>query len=120
MPGQVAQPAGNQNQQPQRGGQNIVATVLRLGLMWYMMSWFKGGNQQASSDPAAMSNPLYRRGDLVDMYVYLSEEPYLRDRSSASLIWQEPSIALAASPERQFTYTYQPSKVRGNCVHVCL
>jgi len=61
-----------------------------------------------------MSNPLYRKGDLVDMYVYLSEEPYLYNREKGELIWKELELGLATSPERQVNYTYHPSQAVQN------
>ena len=61
-----------------------------------------------------MSNPLYRKGDLVDMYVYLSEEPYLYNREKGELIWKELELGLATSPERQVNYTYHPSQASGS------
>ena len=101
-------------QQQQQGGVNqLVATVLRFALMWYMMSYFKGGQQPAQT-PAGAAAPLYRKGELVDMYVYISESPvlHLQDRGSAELIWTQTDLALATSPERTVTYTYIPSEVR--------
>ncbi len=84
--------------------------VVRMGIMWYAMQWFRGAQTPAGA-PATMSNPLYRKGDLVDMHVYLSEDPFLASRREAELIWREKDIALASSPERLLNYTYTPSKV---------
>lgn len=101
-------------QQQQQGGINqLVGTVLRFALMWYMMSYFKGGQQPAQT-PGGASAPLYRKGELVDMYVYISESPLinLQDRSNAQLIWTEPELALATSAERTASYLYTPSEVR--------
>lgn len=107
--------SGQQQQgQQQQGGLNgLVGTVLRFALMWYMMSYFKG-NQQPAQTPGGASAPLYRKGELVDMYVYLSESPFLnvQDRHTAELIWTQPELALATSPERTATYMYRPSEVR--------
>jgi hypothetical protein len=84
-----------------------------MALMWYVMNWMRGG-QQAQSGAPGMSNPLYRKGDLVDMYVYLSEEPYLYNRDKGELIWKEMELGLATSPERQLNYTYHPSQASGS------
>jgi hypothetical protein len=110
----AAPAAGQQRQQGGAGG--IVSFIVRMAMMYYMMQWMKGGGQQAG--PAGQtapgtSNPLYRRGDLVDMYVYLSEEPFLSQRSADALVWKESEIALGVSPERSRNVTYQPSQVSG-------
>lgn len=91
--------------------------------MWYFMSWMKG-NQQGSApaggavSPGA-SAPLYRKGDAVDMYVYLSEQITLPpDRDGASLIWAQHGLSLATGAQQTETYTYKPSKARcgrGGC-----
>jgi hypothetical protein len=92
----------------------LVATVLRFALMWYMMSYFKGSqNQPAAGTPAGAAAPLYAKGELVDMYVYLSESPIFNvaDRSSAELIWTQTEIPLASGPERTSSFVYRPTEV---------
>lgn len=91
----------------------MVTTVIRFAIMWYMMSYFKGSQQPANQQPGSMSAPLYRKGDMVDMYVFLSESPVMSvaDRGDAELIWQT-EVSLAVSPERTISYEYQPSQVR--------
>lgn len=105
---------GQQNgQQQQQGGINqLIGTVIRFALMWYAMSYFKGG-QQAATTPAGAAAPLYRKGDLVDMYVYISESPFIniQDRSNAELIWLKTEIPLAAGPEQTATFVYRPTEV---------
>lgn len=104
----------NGQQQQQQGGLNqLVATVLRFALMWYMMSYFKGSqNQPAAGTPAGAAAPLYAKGELVDMYVYLSESPIfsVADRSSAELIWTQTEIPLASGPERTGSFVYKPTE----------
>lgn len=111
---------GQNGQQQQQGGiQQLLGTILRFALMWYMMQYFKGGGQQAAGPgggpvPAGASAPLYRKGELVDMYVFLSESPYLNvhDRTGAQLIWFQSDLPLASGPEITGNYTYRPSEVR--------
>lgn len=105
---------GQQPQQQQQGGMNqMVATVLRFALMWYMMSYFKGSQNQPADTPAGAAAPLYAKGELVDMYVYLSESPIFNvaDRSNAELIWTQTEISLAAGPERTGSFVYRPTEV---------
>lgn len=94
----------------------LIATVLRFAVMWYMMSYFKGGQQQpaGAAVPAGAAAPLYQKGDLIDMYVYLSESPIfnVRDRANAELIWTQLEIPLAAGPERTGSFVYRPTEVR--------
>jgi hypothetical protein len=84
-----------------------------------MMSYFKGGQQQPAATPAGAAAPLYQKGDLVDMYVYLSESPLfnVRDRSNAELIWTQLEIPLAAGPERTGSFVYRPSEVCTGQLH---
>jgi hypothetical protein len=102
-----------QGQQQQQGGMNrLIGTVIRFALMWYMMTYFKG-SQQPAATPAGAAAPLYRKGDLVDMYVYISESPFLniQDRSNAELIWLKTEIPLAAGPEQTGSFVYRPTEV---------
>jgi hypothetical protein len=99
-----------QNGQQQRGGGNqLFATIARFALMWWLMSYFKG-NQQAAPTPAGAAAPLYRKGDMLDMYVYVSEQSYLQ-RESAKLVCTQTAVGLATTPERSVTYNYTPSEV---------
>jgi hypothetical protein len=110
----AAAPAAGQQRQQQGGAQGIISFVVRMAMMYYMMQWMKGGQQAGPAGTApSTSNPLYRRGDLVDMYVYLSEEPFLSQRSEDALVWKEAEIALGLSPERSRNVTYHPSQVSG-------
>lgn len=88
----------------------LLGTLIRFGLMWYVMNMFKGNQQQAGKSPADMSAPLYRKGDLLDMYVYVSEAPYL-ESSQAELIWSQTEVGLATTADRKFTWNYTPSEV---------
>lgn len=102
-----------QGQQQQEGGINkLLGTILRFALMWYVMSYFKGGQQPAAT-PGGAAAPLYRKGDLVDMYMYISESPIFSayDTTNAHLIWNETALELAAGPERTATFMYRPTEV---------
>lgn len=107
-----------QGQQQQEGGINkLLGTIVRFALMWYVMSYFKGGQQPAAT-PGGAAAPLYRKGDLVDMYMYISESPIFSayDTTNAHLIWNETALELAASPERTATFLYRPTEVRVSCL----
>lgn len=109
----AAQP-GQQGQQQEGGFNKLLGTILRFALMWYMMQYFKG-NQQPAATPSGASAPLYRKGELVDMYVFLSESPIFsaHDRSNAQLIWNQTELELAAGAERLGSFVYRPTEVRG-------
>lgn len=115
MPDAVAPaaPAGEGQPAPQRQGAGLLGTIVRMGMMYFLMQWMKGP-QQGAQGTVKMSNPLYRKGDLLDMYVYLSEEPYLQDRSTAMLLWEQRDVGLATTEERVFETTYTPSEVSFN------
>lgn len=107
----AVQPAGPRgNQQQQQPGNQLFATIARFAIMWWLMSYMRG-NQQQQQTPAGAAAPLYRKGDPLDMYVYISEQPYLHDRSEAELIWTQQEVGLATTTERKSTYTYSPSRV---------
>ena len=101
---------GPQAQQPQN---NFLMMVLRMGLMWYMMNWMKGGQGGAGKAPAEMAKPIWQKGDLLDVHVYLSEQAFLQNRSAADLVWHEADVALGVSPDRSKSIVYAPSEVGG-------
>lgn len=115
--------AGDQQQpRPQGGFQSLLGTILRFGLMWYMMRSFnqKGGAGRGAvpagingtSSTPGYAVPVYRKGDLLDMRAYLSESPLLADdRQGARLVWLERDVPLAADGgERQRVLRYVPSE----------
>lgn len=108
-------PGSQQNGQQQQGGGNkFLATIARMVLMWWVMSYFKGNQQQATSTPAGAAAPLYRKGDMLDMYVYVSEHSVLQ-RDTAELVWTQTEVGLATTPELTVTHTYTPSEVIAVC-----
>lgn len=105
-------PVAAQPQQQNRGAfSQIVTTVLRMAFFWYVMNWMKGGNKADPKVPGSMAIPKYAKGDSVDMYLYLSDSPYLRVYDPDSLVWEERGLHLAAEPDTKLkTITYYPSK----------
>lgn len=88
--------------------------LMRMGMMWYMFNMFRGGQQQPSGAGTVLLKPLYAKGDLIDMKVFLSERAYyMPDNNPGQLIWEERGIGLASGPERKSTYMYEPSQVGG-------
>eukprot|EP00878_Enallax_costatus_P014291 GHUV01014949.1.p1 GENE.GHUV01014949.1~~GHUV01014949.1.p1 ORF type:complete len:567 (+),score=104.50 GHUV01014949.1:232-1932(+) len=124
MPTQAAAPAAGQQpngqQRHQQGGFSaVISTVLRMAVMWYVMSYMRGSQQPqpkpGQTPPAGVAAPLYSKGDLLDIYVYVSESPYMHDRSAAELVWSQQEVGLATTAERTFTYNYKPSeRVKNN------
>eukprot|EP00879_Flechtneria_rotunda_P011525 GHRR01012039.1.p1 GENE.GHRR01012039.1~~GHRR01012039.1.p1 ORF type:complete len:411 (+),score=98.64 GHRR01012039.1:68-1234(+) len=114
MPEQNA--AGNQGQgQQQNGLQKLLGTVLRFGVMWWVMSAFKGKQQyQPGEAPAGTAATIYRKGDLLDIHVYLSESSFMRDPAAAQFVWSQHGVGLATAKERTFTHIYKPSKAVQN------
>lgn len=121
MPDQAAAPAaGQQNgqQRQQQGGFSaIFSTILRFAVMWYVMNYMRGNSQPQTkpgqTPPAGVAAPLYSKGDLLDIYVYISESPHYQfDRSTQEPVWYQKEVGLATTAERTFTYNYRPSEVR--------
>jgi hypothetical protein len=104
--------AEGQAQQPAAGG-SFLSTVLRMAVMWYMFNMFKGGGQQTGGAANVMIKPLFPRGELFDVRVFLSESPALDSTADGTLIWEEPMVGIGTTTERTLTYNYKPSKVRG-------
>jgi len=109
VPGPAAAAAGGANAPAAAAGglQSMLGTVLRFGVMWYMMRSFNkpaasGGSSALSANGTTIAtpgyaSPVYRRGDLLDMRAYLSESPLLpADRAGARLVWVERDVPLAA------------------------
>jgi len=113
----VAAPAAPGGQQQQAGGGgSFLGALVRMAVMWYLFNMFKGGGQQATGGEGAAANvmlkPLFARGDLFDVRVFLSESPQLDSTADGTLIWEQKDVGLGTTSERKFTYTYAPSEVR--------
>ncbi len=128
MPG--ALPAGAQAAaaQPANPWSGWAGTIARFALMWAFMTWMKSGKPPASQNGTAVSapqqgfvSPMFHQGQLVDMYVFLSEKPYISQYDvSEGLIWSETGIALSQSETRKYSYYYEPSEVSDHqisCLH---
>lgn len=127
MPEAVAAAGAAQNAQngQQRQGGGLLSGILRMAMMWYMMQWFKGGNQGQSgqSGPVSVAHPLYHKGDLINIRLYLSEDEFLHDRTAARLLWEQKDVGLATTEERLLETTYKPSKVSSlhqSCEFCCV
>jgi hypothetical protein len=101
---------GAAGQQQQRGGSSLLATILRMAFMWYVMNWMKGG-QQGGKDAGPLTKPVFGRGDLFDMYAFVSESPYPQQLSWDQPIWVEKAVQFATDAPRASNYTYIPSTV---------
>ncbi|KXZ49948.1 hypothetical protein GPECTOR_18g106 [Gonium pectorale] len=127
-------PDGQQpEQRRQQGGLGgIVGMVLRMGVMWYFMNAMKGkqqappksavgtGGAGGADTGAAVSHyiyPAFERGQLVDMYMFLSERPRYSNLhfDMADLVWSETGVGLGLPTEiRKYDYVYEPSEAVKN------
>lgn len=101
----------------------MVGGIMRMAVMYYIMQYMKGNKgapaqggagSAAGGKPAySMAYPLQAKGDLLDMYCFISEKPQYghRDFDMADLVWSETGIKLAVPDERNLTYIYEPSQV---------
>mmetsp|Transcript_13857 Transcript_13857/g.24278 ORF Transcript_13857/g.24278 Transcript_13857/m.24278 type:complete len:620 (+) Transcript_13857:140-1999(+) len=100
-------PAGRQG-----GMGGLVSMVARMVFMWWLMSWFKGDKTKtASKEPQLYSSPKFIKGQLVDMYVFLTEQDVVPDGrfNMADLVWSETGIRLAEADARNVSINYEPS-----------
>ena len=72
------------------------------------MNWIKGGMKGPATRENTVS-PMYRKGDLVDMYVYITEEHMLQHPPLSALVWEEKDLPLATLQPRNQTVLYRPS-----------
>ncbi|KAG2454215.1 hypothetical protein HYH02_001249 [Chlamydomonas schloesseri] len=121
---------GQQGQQRQQGGfGQLLGMVVRMGVMWYFMNMMKGnktppppggpGSPAAAGagDLSAYLYPVFPKGQLVDMYMFLSEQRSIPSHQYAmeDLIWSETGVELGSAAEsRKLTYTYEPSEAVKN------
>ncbi|GBF90245.1 hypothetical protein Rsub_03378 [Raphidocelis subcapitata] len=104
-------------QQPQAAGGSFLSGLLRMAVMWYLFNMFKPGGQTKTAGGAGAVGtvrPLYVRGELLDLRVFLSEAPRLESFKDGQLIWQQNNVPLGTAPESKFTYTYTPSEAVKN------
>ncbi len=80
---------------------------------------------QAAKDPLKFTSPLFTKGEPVDFYLFLAEQPFVSGGyNMQDLIWSETGVSLALKEPRNISYVYEPSKVgalireRSHCSHV--
>ncbi|KAL8171833.1 hypothetical protein V2J09_023637 [Rumex salicifolius] len=85
-----------QQQQQKSIGQTITG-IIRVAVFWYFISrFFFSSRKPTSSEPAILMSNLFQKGELVDMWFYLSEHENFRDFANEnSLVWQETNIPYA-------------------------
>ncbi|KAG2428128.1 hypothetical protein HXX76_011808 [Chlamydomonas incerta] len=125
-------PPGQQRQQGGFG--QILGMVVRMGIMWYFMNMMKGqktpppaggagspaaagGAPGGGADLSAYLYPVFPKGQLVDMYMFLSEQRSYPSHQCAmeDLIWSETGVELGSPAEnRKLTYTYELSEAVKN------
>ncbi|PNW78427.1 hypothetical protein CHLRE_09g397900v5 [Chlamydomonas reinhardtii] len=126
---------GQPGQQRQQGGfGQLLGMVVRMGVMWYFMNMMKGqktpppaggaGSPAAAgagaggaADLSGYLYPVFPKGQLVDMYMFLSEQRSYPSHQYAmeDLIWSETGVELGGAAEnRKLTYTYELSEAVKN------
>lgn len=112
MPGaEAAAAAGAQAGPAGGGGSGLLGTIFRMGLMWYVMQWFKGGQPPAKQNPADIIAPAFPKSEVYDMYVYMNEQPNWQAYPD-DLIWHEPDVSWAMTDAKIHEMVYYPSPVR--------
>ncbi|GJP48434.1 hypothetical protein CLOM_g7718 [Closterium sp. NIES-68] len=105
--------AGGQPQQQQQQQHNPIMSMIRMAMFWYMISnfFFK----KPPKDPAMLSRNLFRKGEDLDMWVYLTEaEKFSNFQDESALVWTESGIPYTMydgpAARRTLDFTYYPSK----------
>lgn len=111
-PAGIAAANGQQQQRPQRGG--MLATIFRMGLMWYFFKQF--GSKKAGKDGKGVQYlvPLMERGTPVDVHFYVT------DSGSSPLGWMnaagylQPTVSITnvqigSGDVKMVEYIYRPS-----------
>ncbi|CAI5468627.1 unnamed protein product [Closterium sp. Yama58-4] len=87
--------------------------MIRMAMFWYMISnfFFK----KPPKDPAMISRNLFRKGEDLDMWVYITEsEKFSNFQDESALVWTESGIPYtmydAPAARRTLEFTYYPSK----------
>ncbi|XP_065065864.1 putative lipid scramblase CLPTM1 [Rhopilema esculentum] len=99
---EIQQP--NQNPAPQQQeGSSWKGVILRMVIFWVVLNFFRskssppqnatsGDGKSVPLDTGPCSN-IFKNGERIDLYVYLSENSYQRNLSSTKdLIWKESGI----------------------------
>lgn len=83
-----------EQQRPQQGSGQVLFTILRIAIVWYMASQIFGSKKPA--DPALLMNNLVPKGQRLDMWLYLSEQDVFTEfGNEKALAWHESSIPYA-------------------------
>lgn len=127
----------------QGGFGGIIGTILRMGVMWYVMNMMKGNKQAPPPPPRSAEGsisggglggaglpapseyvyPAFERHALMDLYLFISEQPYYHDMrfDMSELVWSETGLHLASNDDvRKYSYLYEPSEAvqRNGSVYV--
>ncbi|RYR44767.1 hypothetical protein Ahy_A08g041048 isoform C [Arachis hypogaea] len=102
-------------QQQQQGGFGLTG-IIRMAVFWYFAS--KLFSPKKPTEPSALINNLFQKGQPLDMWLYISEREKFNDfgRESA-LVWHETNIPYAVwGPEstRTLTLKYHASEALKN------
>eukprot|EP00898_Chlorokybus_atmophyticus_P009028 jgi/Chlat1/9126/Chrsp97S08427 len=100
-------------QLPGRGGGGFggfFGNLIRTAFIWWLMTSLFKKKTPGQNGPAV--GPLFRKGELVDLWVYLSEDLRFTDfNDQQALIWHEAAIPLTQHPSasRNMSTVYRPS-----------
>ncbi|KAI5672150.1 hypothetical protein M9H77_12514 [Catharanthus roseus] len=102
-------------QRQQQGMGQMLTGIIRIAVFWYFVSKFFGPKRPvAPNQPSTQISNLFHKGELLDMWVYLSEKEYFNDFSNeGAIVWHETNIPYAVwGPEstRRLSLKYQPSE----------
>ncbi|CAN1184490.1 Putative lipid scramblase CLPTM1 [Linum perenne] len=111
-------PQGRQQQQAAGGMGQTITGIIRIAVFWYFASKFFSPAKKITSDPSLLTSNLFQKGELMDMWFYVSESEKFDDFSNESaLIWHETNIPYAVwGPEstRSLSVKYYPSEALKN------
>uniref|UniRef100_A0A7N0TZ62 Cleft lip and palate associated transmembrane protein n=1 Tax=Kalanchoe fedtschenkoi TaxID=63787 RepID=A0A7N0TZ62_KALFE len=113
--------AGGGRQRQQGGFGQSITGVIRIAVFWYFASKFfspKAPPASPTGGPPVQISNLFRQGEPLDMWFYVSENEKFNDFGSESaLIWHETNIPYAVwKPEstRTLSTKYYPSEALKN------
>uniref|UniRef100_A0A7S0YSI7 Cleft lip and palate associated transmembrane protein n=1 Tax=Polytomella parva TaxID=51329 RepID=A0A7S0YSI7_9CHLO len=113
--------------------QKLLGGAIRMVIMWYVINSFKSSREQAvkkqydipdvieDTNPQTSKNswvesavPVFEKGNLADVYLFISDRKFLPPVEMSELAWFEPSFAVGVD-KRNATYVYNlPEHVRNN------
>ncbi|PON84002.1 Cleft lip and palate transmembrane [Trema orientale] len=102
-----------QEQQQQGGFGQTITGIIRIAVFWYFASKFFSPKRAPGSDPPVLISNLFQKAELLDMWLYVSENEKFNDFSNeGALVWHETNIPYAvwgSEATRSLSYTYYPS-----------